>query len=231
MKLYYIITDSQKDLERDFFLPYFKSSNNKFEINEIYYHPKDHNLGNFWDKDYLDTLIFRNKKIIELIEKNIGNVIIISDVDIISVRDFYDIINNLILDKDILHMRDGIDGVDIINGGFTVIKCSEKTKKFYQRILFKTENSNNKKYLDQDAIKDYYFLENNFLNLKWDFLPASKFAVRYDWDFLEKNKNNLVMFHATNTVPHNGITSVELKKYYLTNFIKWFNGEIGRFYL
>lgn len=229
MNLYYIITDSQKKLEQEYFLPSISIDK---EINTIpvYYKPKVSNLGNFWDEDYLETLLFRNQSIIDLIEDNIGQQIILSDVDILIVKPFSEYIKNTITNKDILHMRDGIDGINIINGGFTVINCNETTKSFYNYILKNVLNSNNKKYLDQDAIKDYYYTDNNPLNLRWDYLPASMFAVRYEWNFLEKNKNNLVMFHATNTLPYGNISSVQRKIHYLEMFKKWHNNEIGKFY-
>lgn len=230
INVYYIITDSQKQLEEEYFLPSLKRNCPNFNPKSIVYKPVEQNVGNFRDNDYIDTLLFRNQMFIDLISVNKDDIIIMSDVDIIILKDFYDYVVETMKDKDIMHMRDGYFGVNFMNGGFTVIKCSEKTRNFYEIILDKTKNSGDKFYLDQDAIKDYYYKDNNPLNLKWDYLPASMFPVRYEWNSLKNHKNDVVLFHANVTMPMPNMSSVEQKKIHLTNFQLWYDNKIERAY-
>lgn len=228
--VYYIITNSQKELEENYFLPSLKKHCPNFTPKAIYYEPINQQIGNFRDSDYLDTLIFRNEKIVDLITENKNEIIILSDVDIVIVKNFYEYILNAMESKDILHMTDGYFGAHFINGGFTVIRCNEKTKNFYELILKKTIDSGDKFYLDQDAIKDYYYKDNNSLNLNWGYLPPSMFPVRYDWNLLKNHKEDVVLFHATMTMPTENMSSVEQKKMHLTNFQLWYDNKIERAY-
>jgi hypothetical protein len=228
--IYYIVTNSLKELEENYFLKTLKEKCPNFTPKGILYKPKKENIGNFRDEDYLDTLIFRSETVIDLVKNNTNKIIIISDVDIIFLKDFYDFVIENIKDKDILHMRDGYFERNVINGGFTVIKCNDKTKSFYETILNKTKNSKNKFYLDQDAILDYYYKDKNPLQISWDYLPADMFPVRYDFQKMKNHKNNLVLFHATLTMPKQNKTSLEQKKEYLSNFKLWFENKIDKAY-
>jgi len=194
MKIYYIVTNSQFTLADNFFLPSVKKDN-KAEICPIYYDEMGKfGNGSFRTKQYLDTLIFRNKKILEIINTNLNDTVIVSDVDIYFFKPFVSECEKLIKNLDILHMRDGIENLRP-NGGFTVINCNSKTLNFYEHILHQTINSENKFYLDQDAMKDYY--QNNFLNIKYDYLDQ-RFATMPDFSYWDKNfQKDCICVHAT----------------------------------
>lgn len=230
MKIYYIITNSQRVLEQEHFLPTAQAHLSDTTFHPIEFKPKKEQIGNFWDQDYFDTLIFRSHAVLDLIEKHWEDYFVLSDVDIVVVKDFVPFIKDAIIDYDILHQRDGFGNIEFVNGGFTVIKCNEKTKEFYKHVLDQTVNSNDPKYLDQDAIKDYYYKLNNPYGLKWQYLPCEKFATRYEFHNLEASKDQLMMFHSTNTMPRPDWTSVDQKRHYLTEFVAWHADKRGRFY-
>lgn len=230
MKIYYVITESLRELEQDYFAPSVRAVMPNAELLPIKYKPPTENLGNFRDRDYLDTLIFRSNAVLDLIKQHWNDYFILSDVDIVVVKDFSEYIDKNIKDHDILHQRDGFETQEFVNGGFTVIKGNERTERFYQHILDATVNSENPFYLDQDAIKDYYYTLGNPYQLKWDYLPWRQFATRYYFDLLEQSKEQLVLFHANMTPPHPDWSCLDQKKHYLKHFLLWYKGLIGRFY-
>jgi hypothetical protein len=229
MKIYYIITDAQRVLEEKYFIPTLTKHTKDFTLHPIYYKPKNENIGNFGDEDYMDILTFRSQKFIEVIEENLGETIIFSDVDIVILKNFYSILLQLIAANDILHTAERLN-LREINGGFTVIRCSEKTKRFYEIILEKTLKKGCLEYLDQHAITEYYMVDKNPLGLRWRMLPPQLFCIRYDWTHLQKYKKFIMLFHATNTIPENGESSLALKEKYLTGCLDWQLDKIKRFY-
>lgn len=197
MKTFYFVTKSQEILEKEFFLPSVKKDSNIETYRFFYDENNNCGDGSFRTDQYLDTLIYRNKKIIEIIEYNLNTTICISDIDIYFFKPFSSECLNLINGYDILHMRDGIHLLQP-NGGFTILKCNEKTLNFYKFILNKVINSDNRFYLDQDAMLDYYNNQNIY-DLKHNYLDE-RFATMPNYSYWNHEfQKKCICVHAVNS--------------------------------
>ncbi|CAB5221577.1 Nucleotide-diphospho-sugar transferase [uncultured Caudovirales phage] len=220
MKLYYIITDSFKNLEEKYFVPSFNKHSPRIELNAIYYNPPEIVETRFQSPDWIATLTYKSNIILKLIEDNLGDVIMITDVDMVIVKDIYDYIVESMESKDILHQREGYTE-DGINAGVTVIKCSEKTKKFFEYVRDSLAEFGGPNYLDQSAMDDYYKKDNNFLDLEWGYLCSAKIATRYSYDIINSHRDNIMLLHAN--VTH----TVKEKEEALNDFLVWIGSEPG----
>jgi hypothetical protein len=143
--------------------------------------------GSVLDREGRRIIDFRLQHQIDSIEKHMGEVIIWSDVDIV------------FLDKIEKHVLKFIKGVDLcgihehltneeMNGGFLCIRCSKKTKKFFEMIR------------DDEGKKQFRFYEQDAMNRTWKkfglsrrFLPANRFSC-YHYN-PRPNLRNTVAYH------------------------------------
>lgn len=197
MKVFYFATKSQEILEKKFFIPSIQKDSN-VELHRFFYDEEGScGDGSFRTQQYLETLIYRNKKVIDIIEQNFNEVICISDIDIYFFKPFSSECLKLIEDFDILHMRDGIHLLQP-NGGFTILRCNEKTLNFYKFILDKVVNNPNKFYLDQDAMLDYYNSKNIF-DLRYNYLDE-RFATMPNYSYWNYEfQKECICVHAVNS--------------------------------
>lgn len=197
MKVFYFTTKSQEILEKNFFIPSIKKDSNIETFRFFYDEKGNHGDGSFRTQQYLETLIYRNKKIIEIIENNLNEVICVSDIDIYFFKPFSSECLKLINNYDILHMRDGIQLLQP-NGGFTILNCNQKTLNFYKFILDKVINHPNNFYLDQDAMLDYY-RDGNIFNLKYNYLDE-RFATIPNYSYWNHDfQSKCICVHAVNS--------------------------------
>lgn len=155
MKLYAIYTKEISEFRKIF----EESIKDDFELNIL----------EFDADDFTNLMKKKIECIAESIEENMGDIIIWSDLDIQFFKPCKDILLQSMEEQDICFMDEG--GNDV-NTGFMVIRCNEKTKKFFEMVLkldFSQLSIN-----EQSAINmvlNYYKHD-----VKWDKLPKKIWA-------------------------------------------------------
>ena len=201
IKLYSIFTE-ETNLLKDIFQ---KSLKDDWEIILTDW-DKTGEDGN-WGTQSFGTLM--RKKVnymIEVVEKNIGNIIIFSDIDIQFFKKCNRLIEKSIENNDILFQSENWPEKRI-NAGFIVIRCNEKTIEFFREVS-KVEFEK-LRYFEQSAMSE--ILEKNTIGLRWDILPAQFWAMSHRL----APPHDIVLHHANCTEPiiRDGrkVGSIELK--------------------
>lgn len=215
MRLYTIYTKEAIELKNIF----LRSIQDDWEVNII--NLEEIGEGGNWGTPGFGKLM--RKRIgymIEIIEENLGDIIIWSDIDIQFFRKCSSLIVQSIDKNDIVFQSECWPKKEI-NAGFIVIRCTQKTLSFFKSVLtFKLEEL---KFFEQSAMN--LLLSENELDLMWDVLPAQFWAMSHS----NYPPKDVVLHHANCTSPimRNGkkIGSMELKleqykkvrKYVITN--------------
>ena len=142
-KIYAVATPEYIPLTNDFFIPSVEAY--KLEI-EIFYSgeskngPPGLNRKEFLNKHWKNAVQFKLNCMIKTIKENFGNIIIWSDVDVVFLNNPKTIILDYIKKVDVCGMLE-LKKNKKINGGFIVIKCSEKTLNFWNAVLYEVQNN------------------------------------------------------------------------------------------
>lgn len=161
MKLYFFYNDAFALLKESF----IASIKDPFELKGI-------------DLKDLELKVFGNLSQIKLnfvigaVKDNIGDVIVISDVDILFFNEVIPTIEREMVDKDILFQSEhgSLDycSKNAMNIGFMVIRCSSVTYNFWLTVAWLTAAYN---MWDQAAVND--LTRKARFNIRWGFLPDS----------------------------------------------------------
>ena len=116
---------------------------------------------------------------------NLGDTIIWSDVDILLLQNPMPIIMSFIRSADVCGISENHNR-NYINGGFFVIKCSEKTVTLWQEIA---NDPKNQGYYEQDATNKHI---NQRRDIKLAILPDSFWC-----NHRGQRPTNTILFHAT----------------------------------
>ena len=215
MKLYSIYTEETNDL-KDIFM---NSIQDDWEINLVFW-GKTGEDGNWGTESFGKLMRKKIQFIIDTVEKNQGDIIIFSDIDIQFFGKCTKLIETAIENNDILFQSENWPEKRI-NAGFIVTRCNDRTLSFFKSVSnIKLESL---KFFEQSAMSK--ILKDGIVDLKWDILPSQFWAMSH-----QKNPPlDIVLHHANCTAPtvRDGkpIGSMELKieqyetvrKYILSN--------------
>jgi hypothetical protein len=167
--------------------------------------------GDFTSQGFADMDLYKTQIIINLIKSNYGKVIVFSDADIYWFKPFSHTIKFLMMQNyDCLYTKESNneEAEDKANIGISVIKCSEKTEKFYKDIYDFYEKvycSLKEKNLRFQGIVNTLLPKSN---LKWCMLPSVFANSSLEYDI---NDDRLICYHSIGTFPVKNKSSVELK--------------------
>lgn len=187
IKLYSIYTEEAYEL-KDIFL---KSIQDDWEINLSFW-GKNGEDGNWGTKSFGKLIRRKVEFIVEIIEKNLNNIIIFSDIDIQFFRKCTDIIEQAIEKNDILFQSENWPEKNI-NAGFIVIRCNQRSLTFFKTVLKK--DFEKLRFFEQSAMNE--ILNDNRININWDVLPAQFWAM----SFRTPPPFDIVLHHANCTAP------------------------------
>jgi hypothetical protein len=163
---------------------------------------KEGSDGNYMGNGYLLALQKKLEFVLEYIQKNTGEIFIVSDVDIVFGGEVSEEIKKQIAGKDIVWQNEK-DGTSLINGGFCAIFATEKTERLYKILIEEIKKGREH---DQD------FLNKNLQSfdwLQWGVLPSNLFSSATNGGLRKES----LMFHANNTCKN----SVDAKTKKLTH--------------
>ena len=202
MNLYSIYTDEEAAL-KDIFV---KSIKDPWGIHVSYWGRLGGDAQGWGTAEFVALMRRRIEFLIGTIKKEIGNIIIWSDIDIQFFRACTQAIEKAIDGKDMVFLAERWP-LRKINAGFIVIRCSARTQAFFEAVLrmdFETM-----KYHDQSAINK--LLKSGAPRVSWNILPRKFWAKSHAW----MPPRDIAMHHANMTFPRirNGkkIGCVELK--------------------
>lgn len=145
----------------------------------------------------------KNRQLVMWVRQHKGEVIFVTDVDIIYLRPFLGILAEEMEDCDMALAREGTDDQGY-NIGQMVIRCTDATADFFEDVGRELEQGA----WDQEAINR--LLRHSPLRHKP--LPRC-FANTAIWDALPPDlRLDAVSYHATDTSPRDGMSSIELKQ-------------------
>jgi len=208
MKIYSIYTDEMLPI-KDIFLNSIKDED--WDVNVIYMGTAGEGGGDFATKGFKQLMKEKVRTIIKTIDDNMGDVIVWSDLDI----QFFDkcspLIEKAIDGKDIVFQAEHSPQKSEVNVGFSVIRCSQKTRALYEQIE-KTDLTA-LPIAEQTAMNN--LLRDNSIGVKWGLLPAEFWAMSHLMSCGTNPPANIVLHHANGTMPstRNGVYkgSIELK--------------------
>ena len=144
----------------------------------------------------------KNRRLVEWIRHHEGEVIFVTDSDIIYVRPFLEELEAELGDADLALSMERLD--EAFNIGQMVVRCSEATARFFQSVGVELERGA----WDQEAINR--LLPGSGLAVK---MLSRRFANTAVWEALApEERAKILSYHATGTDPRNGKSSLELKQ-------------------
>lgn len=185
MKIFCVVTESHEVLLDHFFKP---SIPRDFQL-EIYSAPQKGN-GNAMEADWLDCLLFKVKCIQDSIERNPGEILIWSDIDIQLFNLTPERVRNEFVGNDstILFQRLTRKRPEVC-GGFYFLRATDEAAAFFREVykVAQTETSGH----DQDAM-NLLLLQRNF-PIKWGLLPHQYYARTHGFP----PPADIAIYHAT----------------------------------
>lgn len=195
MKIYYFYNDSFFKMKQNF----EDSFKDDFD-RQVYKLDKNTNNkagggGNVWD--------FKTNMIVNAIQENDGEIILVSDIDIIFYQPVVDKIQELMKQKDILFQSEWLDR--FVNIGFIAIRCCQKTLRFWEIVrnqifLYKSWDQR----VVNELLYDFTFNMENRFEMRWGRLPISFWARSLSGSKLNV-PNDIYLHHA------NGVSSMDGK--------------------
>jgi hypothetical protein len=214
INIYTVGAGNYKDMEHSVFLNSLKITNDpNIRVGAISVEvPGNANWNSY---GYMSTIIKRTKIALNLIKNNYGKIVIFSDSDILWIRPFYDIVQKLMINKDVLFMKE-TDHCDYycVNGGLAVVRCSEITEKLYADVLDRVEQ--NPEHDDQYYISELFKVSAKY-PIRWARLPNT-----FSNTAIIKDKFSLICYHTTGTYPSENKTSMEKKYEQFTDFKEYY---------
>jgi hypothetical protein len=202
MNLYSIYTEEEAVL-KDIFV---KSIKDPWQVNTIYWGRLGGNVQDWGTDAFVKLMRRRIEFLVETIQKEMGHVIIWSDIDIQFFGPCSAAIEKTLKDNDLLFLAEHWPKKEI-NAGFVVIRCNEKTQAFYEAVL--KMDFEKLPYHDQSAVNQ--LLMQKTIDLKWDILPHQFWAKSHGGPA----PKDILVHHANTTFPcvRDGkkISSLELK--------------------
>lgn len=201
MKLYAIYTQEAVAL-KDIFIGSLKDP---WELHLVDWSEFVREVENWGTAEFIKLMRRKVEYIVQVIKKEMGNVIIWSDIDIQFFAPCTEAINKAIKDKDIVFSAEHWPKKEV-NVGFFVLRCNLKTLAFYEEVL--NTDFEAMQYYDQSAVNK---LLKEKTDLVWDVLPYQFWAKSHGG----AAPRDILLHHANTTFPcmRNGqkVSSLELK--------------------
>lgn len=210
MKLYTFCDDNFRQLEKRFIETFQDKGEIEISVAELPLIKESQVCGGY------DVWIFKVQDLIDKIRSHQGEVILYTDIDIQFFKPVKTIIEKLIVDHDILFQRNPMPSKGLINIGFMVIRCSNKTLKFWQKVLARIKkNKQHDQAIVQEllrAVIDPCTWENRILRklgrykarmkgrkpLRFDVLPLTFWAYHGKNELWNRQMpKDIVLHHAT----------------------------------
>lgn len=210
IKVYSIYTSKYHDLMKLFSKSLSHYPDN-FELIKIECDKSDE--GDFLSDGYKKIIDFKISHIIRTIKENMGDVILWSDCDILFFKNPFNEIINYAKEYDLCGMQEPYQNRHppfnrLMNGGFLIIKCSEKTLALWEKIVFilsLTKYSKDPGLYEQDVLN--YLINLRETDIKYLILPDSFWATSRG----ERFDNNVTICHFTALPNCEGNTHTERK--------------------
>ena len=146
----------------------------------------------------------KNRKLVEWIRQYDGEVVLVTDSDIVYLQPFLDELKLELGNADLAIAMERLD--EDYNIGQMVIRCSSKTAEFFEEVGRELERGA----WDQEAVSR--LLPISGLTVR---MLSCRFANTAVWESLSsKERVRILSYHATGTDPRDGKSSMELKKEY-----------------
>ena len=187
IRLYSFSSPETKELEKLF----RESIKDDWEVTIDHFESTAIGNGFFNDRKWHDSIRYKAARVLDYIKSNIGDIIVISDIDVVFLKPCKKKILELIEGKDVIFQSEHFPTSGAINGGFVAIRCNEKTLKFWENIN-KCDFSRFY-YADQDIINTLLPIS----GLKWGLLPNEFYNRSHS---IAPPVNKMFIFHATLTI-------------------------------
>ena len=156
----------------------------------------------------LNVWIFKTKLIIELIENNLGESIIFSDIDIQFFNKTEPIVKACLEKYDLVFQ--GEDRFSKVNIGFMALNCNKDVLEFWKDVLINVE---------KEKTWDQVVVNNQILTSKinWGVFPKEiwNWNISLEW-------KSITLHHATNAIDIN-LKLFQFKIVRIVNYLKWIN--------
>lgn len=228
MKLYSIYTEEEAVLKEIF----ENSMKDPWGINISYWGRLGSDLQGWGTSEFIKLMRRRIEYLVDIIKKEMGQVIIWSDIDIQFFGACTPAIEKVLAGKDMVFLAEHWPRKEV-NAGFIVIRCGPKTLAFFESVL--RMDFEVMKYQDQSAINK--LLHDGTIDVAWDILPCQFWAKSHGGP----PPKDILLHHANTTFPcimdGKKVSSLELKleqlkeiKYFIDVYPLWKWHMWGKWY-
>lgn len=182
MKLFYFSDASFLDMK----VRFEKSMKDEFEKNYVFL--RKVNLDRSKPGGGIDIWKFRTELILQAIQENLGEIILVSDIDIVFYKPVIPILLESMQEKDICFQRE-YESQDGINVGFISMRCNETTLQFWQKVYL---NITTAEAWEQEVVNTLIYKE--MYPISWGLFPSSI------WCWSQGNPRPEMALHHANCV-------------------------------
>jgi hypothetical protein len=198
MKIVFASSPSHDVLKRHFFLGTLCES---WELIELRFAlPGD---GNFGSQSWNRVVIERNARVLEIIKRSPGEIIVFADVDIQWFRPVQAALVRELAGNDVVFQREAHNR-QVVNCGFAAIRCNEQSAELYAQIAAAATEGKH----DQDLVNEY--IAGGTMPCRYGILPQVFFNDNLDGVHAPPN-DRLLLYHSIGTFPSSGKSSVQIK--------------------
>ena len=191
MKIFCCYTPAHEVLFRDYFCPSlpagFDVVSTKLAIS---------GSGDYLSPEFLECIREKVALIRESIERNAGEIVVGSDVDIIILADLVPMLEHLAGAPETMWFQRESPRMPDVNTGFIIIRCGSQAGEFFKRIANALEEKPD--WNEQRAVNDLLL---NGDTPKWAYLPPIFYARTHGWP----PPKDAVLYHANYTKGPDGV--------------------------
>ena len=168
--------------------------------------------SDFQSEAFREHNVEKNRRLVSWIRANDGDLILVTDSDIIYVQPFVQRLSEELGDADIALADEGPAGG--YNIGQMVIRCSDAAAEFFVRVGDELK----KGACDQEVVNRFLFAGSGIAHRK----RSPLFANTAIWnDLSEARRGEIFSFHATGTLPQPGRSSMERKQELMDGVVRY----------
>jgi hypothetical protein len=181
MKIFYFSDKTFLDMKENFEFSFKDTFNKQYKFLE------NINIDRNKPGSGIDIWKYKTEMIIDAIKKNLNEIIIISDIDIVFYKPVIPIILKSMVNNDICFQKE--TPTSGINIGFISIYCNTTTLQFWNKVYEILCKSNR---WDQEIVNDLIY--NHNYKIKWNLFPSSI------WNWSQGSLNKNIILHHSNCV-------------------------------
>ncbi len=170
LNIYVFFSETHRRLFDLYFLPTLSKVEKDYAL-FVYHVEQLTKDGAFLSPGWNQTMLNKNKIIIEAIRENYGGAILYSDIDIQFLQPIKKRLFSLLDRNDLVVQQNAPSGKSTVCAGFVFLRCNEKTSKLYRTIY--------QAMLADPSLRDQValnrFLRSNQTSLVWQYLPNEEF--------------------------------------------------------